>query len=165
MKKIGMLLLIIPIMMAFNVHKFYVSTTKVDYVEDKKALQIISKIFIEDIEDVLQQRFNSKIRVDTEKEGPEVEGLMRDYVMDRFHMKVDGKEIPLKYIGREYDMDMVKLYFEATNIRKFDAIEIENTVLFDLTEEQQNIVHVHAKKKRKSLVLDRENPNGLLNFN
>jgi hypothetical protein len=36
--------------------------------------------------------------------------------------------------------------------------------LFDTFEDQQNIIHIKTPEKRRSLVLDKENPKGLLNF-
>ena len=41
----------------------------------------------------------------------------------------------------------------------------ENKTLFDLTSDQQNILHVKVGDERKSLLLFSENPNGVLNFN
>jgi hypothetical protein len=38
-------------------------------------------------------------------------------------------------------------------------------MLMDLFDKQQNIIHIKRYKQRKSLVLDIDNPKGLLNFN
>ena len=53
------------------------------------------------------------------------------------------------------------MYFE--NPTK-NTIEIENIILMYQYDEQQNIIHFRNKKRRKSLILDKDNPKGVLNF-
>jgi len=77
---------------------------------------------------------------------------------------VNGTKREYNYIGLQYDVDRVKLYLEITNVSALEQIEIENKILFDTFEDQQNIIHIKTPEKRRSLVLDKENPKGLLNF-
>jgi hypothetical protein len=77
---------------------------------------------------------------------------------------VNGTKRDYNYIGLQYDVDRVKLYLEITNVSALEQIEIENKILFDTFEDQQNIIHIKTPEKRRSLVLDKENPKGLLNF-
>ncbi|MEZ4859500.1 MAG: DUF6702 family protein [Flavobacteriaceae bacterium] len=165
-KKIKILLLvfILPCLVAAGGHKFYVSTTKIEYKEDKKTLQIITKLFIDDIEDVLQERYHPEISLATNKETKVAEDFLKKYVLQKFKITIDGKETLLTYIGREYDVDVVKIYLEATEINTLKTLQVENKILFEISPDQQNIVHVKIEDKKKSLILDKDNPNGLLNF-
>ncbi|MEZ4875853.1 MAG: DUF6702 family protein [Flavobacteriaceae bacterium] len=162
--KVLSFVLVFPLLVAASAHKFYVSTTQVEYVAPKQSLQIISKIFIDDIEDVLQERYNPSLSLDTQKETKQVEEYLKKYVLQKLTIKADGKEIPLTYVGREYDNDIVKIFLEGQHVTDFSSITIENKLLFELTTQQQNIVHVKKEGERKSLVLDVDNPNGMLNF-
>ncbi len=162
--KVLLFVMVLPCLMAAGVHKFYVSTTKVEYKEDKKSLQIITKLFIDDIEDVLQERYSPSIRLATKKETKASEDFLKKYVLQKFIVTIDGKDIPLTYIGREYDIDVVKIYLEAKEVSNFEAIEIENKILFEISPNQQNIVHVKSHGEKKSLLIDKDNPKGLLNF-
>ncbi len=166
MKPIRLLLLLVmfPLITAASLHKFYVTTTKIEYVSEKKSLQIISKIFIDDIEDVLQLRYDPNVSLATKKERKVDSEYLKKYVLQKFNVRLDGKEIVLNYIGREYENDMVKVYLEAIPVADFEEIEVENKILLDLTSEQQNIIHIKHHDIRRSLVLNTENPNGLLNF-
>ena len=42
---------------------------------------------------------------------------------------------------------------------------IENKILLDLFPEQQNIIHFSNEKNKRNLILDKNHPTGLLNFN
>jgi uncharacterized protein DUF6702 len=142
-----------------------VSITKIEFSEEEQSLQIINKLFIDDIEDVLQERYNPSISLDPEKETPKDADFLKEYVLQKLKINVNGTPVKLNYIGHEYDNDVVKSYIEVVNISELKTIEVENKMLMDLFEKQQNIVHIKRFKKRKSLVLDIDNPRGLLNFN
>lgn len=161
--KIVLVLLCVPLITA-AVHKFYVSTTKVEYVQEKQSVQIITKLFIDDIEDVLQERYYPSLSLATQRETKEVQDLLKKYILQKFTITIDGKEAQITYLGREYDVDMVKIFMEIKDISAFNTIEIENKILFEISNEQQNIIHVKKNTIKKSLILDRDNPNGLLNF-
>ena len=162
--KITILLLLFPFMISSTSHKFYVSTTNMEYVKEKKSLQIITKIFTEDIEQALQTRYNPSITLDSKKETEMDESFLVKYLLHKIKIKINGKEVIPSYIGKEYDMDIAKIYLEIENISEFKSIEIENKVLIDMFSEQQNIIHLKTPDNRRSLILDKANPKGVLNF-
>jgi hypothetical protein len=156
--------MIMVVTIAATAHKFYVSTTKVEYVPNKESVQIITKIFIDDIEDVLQQRYNESITLATKKETERDAAFLEKYIVEKLKIKINGEEVPLRYLGKEYDIDVVKAYLEITGVKNVHSIEIENEVLFELFPEQQNIIHFKHGDYRRSLVLETNNPKEMLNF-
>ena len=158
-------MLVFPLVSATPAHKFYVSVTKVDYVKEKKSLQIITKIFIDDLEDALQQRYDASISLGTKKETKANDEDVEKYILSKLQINVNGKPVKLVYIGKEYDTDMLVAYIEVTNIPELNSIEIENRVLTEIFAEQQNIIHLKTPASRKSLILDKDEPSGVLKFN
>ena len=61
-------LLFIPLL-AFTLHKYYISLTKIDYIENKKTVQITMRFFIDDIENTLQNRYNTTLDLATQEEN------------------------------------------------------------------------------------------------
>lgn len=162
--RIFLLLLVFPMVSGAPAHKFYVSITKIEYAKEKNSLQIITKIFIDDIEDALQQRYGASVSLDTEKETKMADEDLKNYILQKINVKVNGKPVKLNYIGKEYDIDMVVAYIEVTGIKSIENIEIENKVLMELFPEQQNIIHLKTPNNRLSLILDKEEPKGVLEF-
>ncbi|MDC8000768.1 hypothetical protein POV26_06950 [Aequorivita todarodis] len=162
--RILLLLWVFPLASATSAHKFYVSITKIEYVKEKSSLQIITKIFIDDIEDALQQRYDPSISLDTKKETAEADEDLKNYILQKLNIKINGKSVKLDYIGKEYDTDMLVAYIEVKDVKKLKTIEIENKVLMEMFPEQQNIIHLKTSKSRRSLILDRDEPSGQLNF-
>jgi hypothetical protein len=162
--RIFALLMVFPLVSGAPAHKFYVSITKIEYVKEKSSLQIITKIFIDDIEDALQQRYNLSISLDTKKETAAADEDLKKYILQKINIKVNGKAVSLNYIGKEYDTDMVVAYMEVTGVKELKTITIENKILLDVFSEQQNIIHLKTPNSRKSLILDKDEPSGQLNF-
>lgn len=163
--KIILVLLAFPLLLSSTVHKFYVSTTNIEFVEEKQTIQVITKIFTEDVEQALQQRYGASVRLDSKKETEADEGFLKKYVLQKLKINVNGNPVTLQYIGKEYDIDIVKLFFEVEDVSELHSIEIENKVLFDLFSDQKNIIHIKTANRKENLVLDRDRPKGLLNFN
>jgi len=163
--KITFLLMVFPLMTSSISHKFYVSTTNIEFVKEKKVVQIITKIFVEDVEQALQARYNASITLGSPKETTSDVAYLKEYVLKKLKISINGKPVTFQYIGKEYDIDIVNMFFEIENISEVKSIEVENKVLFDMFPEQQNIIHFVTSGSRKSLVLDKDNPKGVLNFN
>src|SRR5690606_19941873 len=163
--RIFLLLMLFPLISASSAHKFYVSITKIEYVKEKKSIQIITKIFTDDIEDALQQRFDPSISLDTKKETKAADEDLKNYILQKINIKVNGKSVKLDYIGKEYDTDMVMAYIEVKDVNDLKTIEIENKILMEMFSEQQNIIHLKTPSNRRSLILDRDEPKGQLDFN
>ncbi|MAN59112.1 MAG: hypothetical protein CMC08_04670 [Flavobacteriaceae bacterium] len=157
-------IVLIGLTAATTAHKFYVSTTNVEYVPQKESIQIITKIFIDDIEDVLQERYAPSISLATKKETKQHAAFLEKYLNEKLTVTVNGKEAELHYLGREYEIDVVKAYIEITGVKELKSIAIENKLLFELFPDQQNIIHFKSGEYRRSLVLEANNPKEMLNF-
>lgn len=162
--RIAFLVFLFVLITGSTSHKFYVSITKVEFVKEKETLQIITKIFIEDLEQALQERYDSSISLASIKETESDVAYLKKYILQKIKIKVNGTPVSIQYIGKEYDIDIVNVYLEIENIKELKSIEIENKILMDMFSEQQNIIHLKTPNNRRSLVLDFDNPKGVLNF-
>lgn len=162
--RIALFLFLLPSLTSLADHKFYVSITRIDFVEEEESLQIITKIFTDDMEEVLRERYSSEVNLGTVKEAENDRMLLKQYVLKKFQIEVNGKPVELNYLGIEYENDIVKCYMEVTGIKELLSISVTNKILHDQYDEQQNIIHVKKDKKRKSLVLEKDEPSGMLNF-
>ena len=162
--KIVLLLLLIGFS-SFNAnHKFYVSVTEIEYNEKSESLQIISRIFIDDLEDLLQTRYDKELRLGNNNESSSVPAYLKKYLNKKFEIELNGKPVEVKYLGKEYEDDMVLLYFEIPKVSSFSEISIKNALLTDMFSEQKNLVHVTYKGITKSLILNKAKQKDLLKF-
>ena len=158
------IVLVIPLCAFTAVHKYYVSVTQIEYVKEKASVQIISRIFIDDFEKLLRERYNPDITLSKDGEPAEVDFYVEKYLGEKIKIKINGKDTDVVFIGKEYEADIMYCYMEIENVKSISSFEITNQVLFDLYGEQQNIVRTEINNKNKSFILIRENDKGLLNF-
>ncbi|WP_046757287.1 DUF6702 family protein [Kordia jejudonensis] len=158
------LLSILPLFSFVAAHKFYVSVTNIEHSTSAEALQITTRIFIDDFQEVMKMRYDLKEELTAEKNTKEVERLMQKYLQQKLKIWVDGEQKAFTFIGKKYEDDVTVCYLEIPNIKTVTSITVENDILYDLEEDQQNLVHVKIGNQRKSLLLVKENDKGLLNF-
>lgn len=165
MKKFVFILLIALTTVAFTAkHKFFVSVTQIDYIQEEQSIQIISKIFIDDIERLIRERYDETITLSDIKEPKIVNYYLDRYLKEKLSITINGKPEIINFIGKDYEDDIMVCYLEIEGIPIIETIEIQNTMLFNLFEDQQNIVRTKINGKNKSFILIKENNKGMLNF-
>ena len=145
-------------------HDYYVSVTKVEYIKEEKSLQIISQIFIDDFEKVIQERYDESIVLGENNESDIIESYMGKYLTAKLDIKVNSKDYSFHFLGKEYKEDIVYCYLEIKNIEDIKNLEIKNQVLFDMYVQQQNILRTKIKGKNKSFILIQGKDKAVLNF-
>jgi len=160
-KKYLLILLILPLM-AFSLHKYYISLCEIEYVEDKQTVQIILGIFIDDLEVTLNKDHDKKLFLATEKEVLNINEVYEAYLNKHFKVTVNQILKSYNFIGKEYDDDIVRFYLEIPNVKQLNTIAITNTSLFRDFESQQNIIKIKVNKLNKTFYLDKKNANCLL---
>lgn len=159
------LILILPLFAFTAMHKYYISVTQIDYFPKKQSVQITSRIFIDDLEKLLRERYDETITLSSGAQEQVTDNYIEKYLLESIKIKINGKEARIVFIGKEYDVDMVKCYLEIEKVKKIESIEIRNEVFFDLFDDQQNIVKTKIHSKLKSFLLSRNNKSAMLNFN
>ena len=162
--KLILVALVFPLVAFTGLHKYYVSLTQVDYNEKSQALQITMNVFIDDMEMAMNKTYNKSFNLFTDKEPKDSGTYFEEYLKKHFKVKLEGKEMTYKYIGRKYEGDVVYFYLEIEHVPDVKTIEIENTTLMEFFDLQKNLVKLKVKGKFDSLMLTKDNAKGVLNF-
>ena len=159
-------ILLLPLLAFSAAHKFYVSVTNVNYSEKEDSIQITTRIFIDDLEAVLLERYGVTTSLATPREAPSAEVYIEKYLKTKLVIRLNQQTRAYDFLGKRYDNDVIICYLEIPNVdlADFNSIEVQNEVLTDLFEEQQNLVHLKIKGKKKSFVLFKESNKGMLNL-
>lgn len=159
-----LLVLLIPVFSSFCIHKYYLSVTDLKYNEEEKSIQMITRLFYDDLEEVLQERYDETILVDKTTDQDKLDRYIARYFKAKLEIKVNGKLQEINYLGKEYEDDYIVCYLEVIDIEFINELEIKSTLLMDLFTEQKNMVHTDILGKKKSLLLQEGNDKALLKF-
>ena len=161
-----LLILILPLLAFASAHKFYVTVTNIAYSEKDDAIQITSRIFIDDLEKTLKERYEITAKMATNNELKDADVYIEKYLKSKFIIEINDAQKEYTYIGKKYDNDVVVVYLEIpkVNFPKIKSISATNEVLTDMFEDQQNVVHFKLAGQKKSFVLTRSNNKGMLNL-
>ena len=156
-------LLVLPLF-AFSVHEYYISLTKVEFVPEQKAVQVTMKLFIDDLERALENRNEVTLKLATELEDKRADAFLERYLVQKFQVWINQREMHYAYLGKEYENDVVYLYLEIENVEEIRSIEVRNAILVEEFPSQLNYVKVQVGKELKTLILSKGNDKEMLKF-
>lgn len=131
-------------------HTYHISLTRMDYNEKEKLIEITIQLFTHDLQPLLEKRL--KKPVDLEK-TPEVEKEIQTYLNEIFiFQNKKGEPQKLKWVGKEFDADMLYVYVEIPFSESLEGTKLQNTIFFESFAEQSNIVTAHFDGKKADLL-------------
>lgn len=151
--KIGLLLFCFIICSSFVFHKFYVSVTQIDYVPNKKRIEITSRIFIDDLEKALSKKHQRKPNITSSNELPEAEEWIKTYIKEKIKVSINKKPQVIEYLAKEVEGDVLIIYTKIAISKKINTFDIYNALLTEVYTDQQNIVHINVNSNKKSILL------------
>ncbi len=149
---------------AITLHKEYYSITEIKHSKKEQTLQISMRLFTNDIDLALNKHFSRTIELGTENETANADNLLVSYLNQKFTIWLNNKQITYEYLGKEFEKDVSYIYLECPIDEPISTLTVQNSVLTELYFEQENIVKIHINDLDKSLILNKENDKGLLNF-
>ena len=153
----------IRLMVSF-VHPIHVSVTEIEMDEKDKRLEIMMRVFTDDLELSLRQATNQP-ELDflslSEKGRDEI---VAGYLKNHFKISLDGKAQKITYLGHEQEDPALIFYIEVPNVKKWKTIQVQNDIIMAVHSDQSNLVHVTMKEKIRSLRLTKNTPADKLTF-
>ncbi|WP_235921995.1 DUF6702 family protein [Flavobacterium phycosphaerae] len=125
-------------------------------------VQITTRIFIDDLNEALRNKYHKKTFIGTERETPEDVVLMKKYMSEKFKVTINGQPKAMNYLSNELENNVVICYLNVRDISKVTSLEVENSILTEVYSEQQNIIQFNNNGKKQSLLLTNETTKGTL---
>ena len=137
---------------------------QINYVPEKKMLQITTRIFVDDLNKALEKKYNKKIFLGASNESADSVEFLKKYLSENFTLQINGQSKPMNFLSKEMDDDVLVCYLSIKDISKIKSLEIKNSVLTECFVEQQNIVHVTAYGDKKSFLFTESSGKEVLKY-
>jgi hypothetical protein len=132
-------------------HPYYLSVTDLRYNPSEKRMQGSVKVFINDLEKVLSKYAGKKTDLHNDRERNRSAATLSQYIHDNLKLSVNRTNLQYKVLGSEAEDENLWIYLESDMCGLPKVIDVTNTILYDLTTEQINIVQVEVNEKKLSL--------------
>ena len=140
-----------------GIHKYYMAIYQVDFVPQKKRIQVTSRIFVDDLNSALEKKFRVKSNIGFSQETPQEEANLKKYLAENFIIKVNGVAQPMTYLSKELEANVMICYFRIPEISKINSLEIENSLLMEWNSDQQNIIQANLNGEKQTVMLTSDN--------
>ena len=147
------LILFLGLLTSFTMHKYYVSVTEISYNQKTEQLEISLKVFNDDWQNALDHRLGRPVNLGSENEYTELDSLVKSYLFDGFAIIVNEENRKLHIIGSEIEGEATWIYMYVDEVENVKSIEVKNTLLTEMFDEQRNVVQLNFEGKIKSALL------------
>ena len=130
-------------------HKFHASLSQMEYNAQTQSIEIIIRMFADDLENALTLRSGKRVRIDT---TANIDALTLAYLREMFELKNgEGQAKTLAWVGKEVKVDSMWAYLEVKYARGFMAprCATASSLIFD---DQINRVNVKQASEKTDLV-------------
>ena len=137
-------------------HPIHLTLSEVVYEEKTKTIQITHKIFMDDLERHVEESLKAEgkevnLRLGTPQEHPQTNQFLADYLNAHFKLLINGKAYKANFLGKEYEDVATWLYVEIPKVPKPKVIDLTDTFLMDLYDDENNLVNFNFPQKKGSL--------------
>ena len=138
-------------------HPVHVSVTNIEYMESEKRFEVSFKLFYDDFETIISDKYNVQLQLGTETRLANEDIYFLMYINERFQLSADGKILHPSFKSRRMNDDSIWLYFYFERITPAKKIEVRNSLMMDLFPDQKNLVIFKSKGLEKGYILKSKN--------
>jgi hypothetical protein len=149
---------------ASMLHPLFVSVTEINHNPKDKTLEISCKAFADDLEKAIEKTSNVKLDLFEIKDKNAANKGVTDYFRKHLVLKVDGKLVQMEFVGFEREGDAIWSYFQVSNITSLKKLDVANNILYEVSPDETNLMHVTVNSNRKSMKLDYPDVNAVFEF-
>lgn len=126
-------------------HDYFVSVLTLRHSPAEEALHLTWRMTTHDIEHtLLPESGDRNLHLGGEQELATADSLVAGYLLRHLRLEMDGKPLTVRYLGKEVEGEDMYAYLQVDGVKELRPLTVECTLLFDLFEEQENIVHVET---------------------
>ncbi|MCB0769472.1 MAG: hypothetical protein KDC00_03605 [Flavobacteriales bacterium] len=127
---------------AMILHDFFISILTIRHHPSNATLDLTWQMTAHDVEHALSNL--ADLKLGAANEHPKADSLLNVYLHEHLVLQLAGKELEWIWIGRELESENLFCYLQVEGVAKADGLTVSNSLLQDVFDEQDNIVHLEA---------------------
>ena len=135
---------------ASEIHPYHVGSMEFNYNSKSETFEISGKFFLDDLENALKEKYGKAVHFNSEQYKAQINNYLIKYCEEYLKLKVNNKFLKIDYLGYEEDSESVNIYLESEKVAQPKKVETAVSFLYNLFDDQMNIVHIIVNGNRKS---------------
>ncbi|SFF51372.1 hypothetical protein SAMN05518865_10186 [Duganella sp. CF458] len=138
---------------AAQAHNYHVGLTEISFNPRTGGTEVVHTYTAHDVEALLMNLYQRQFDLGLEED----QAVFRRYLEKRFRISVDGKPLPLKWVGLQANVDNVVVFQEIDQTELPPGAVLLDGVLTDFLPQQVNNVNVSGPgRPTASIVFNRD---------
>ncbi|MXV37401.1 hypothetical protein GO491_01725 [Flavobacteriaceae bacterium Ap0902] len=141
------------LVMAGNVpfiHPYHVGSVEIKFNGQSQTFQVTAKFFLDDLENAINLKRKNGLFFYQTAQKLAMQKALRQYMKAHLVIKSEDKNIRLNFLGFEEVQESVYIYLESDKTSSPSQVTVGLNALYDLFEDQMNIVHLSVNGERRS---------------
>ena len=138
-------------------HKIHVSVTTLEFNQPRQKVEIVIRVFTDDLENALSRRAKRAVKIDPATAGKDrqVVELVMAYLRSNFELKNKaGRPVALSWNGIEGQPDMFWIFVKGRAPGGLEGAQLRNKIFCELFDDQVNIVNAKHQGKQLGLMFE-----------
>lgn len=152
---------IFSIIFIFISHPLHMSFTNIEYSASKQKWEVSVKLFKDDFAVEINKLYDVLVDIEDEGENQVDAACFQQFISDHFMLIINKDTIDVdswEFLGKKLNFEAIwlKFSFEFQGIPK--NIEIKNTLMFGLFQDQKNLLIFKYKNEQKAYQFRKNKP-------
>lgn len=135
---------------SFKFHPYHVGSMEFNYSQKSKTFEISGRFFMDDLENAINKKYGKSLHFLNPKSEKEMNEALKNYVSEYVKLKVNNQFLKVKFVGYEEDKESVDVFLESEAVSNPKKVETAVSFLYNLFDDQMNIIHIVINGQRKS---------------
>lgn len=133
-----------------TIHPYHVGSVEFNYNKKSQTFEITGRFFTDDLENAVSKKAGKTLRFHESKQKELMNKALEAYASEYLKLKVNSNFVNVNYLGFEEDRESVNVYLESERIADPKKIETAVSFIYNLYDDQLNIIHIIIDGQRKS---------------
>ncbi|MDP9955398.1 hypothetical protein J2X97_001035 [Epilithonimonas hungarica] len=121
-----------------------------NYNQKSRTFEITGRFFMDDLENAINKKYGKNLHFQDIRYEKEMQENLKNYASEYLKLKVNNQFVKVNFVGYQEDKESVDIFLESEGVSNPKKVETAVSFLYNLFDDQMNIIHIIVNSQRKS---------------
>jgi len=135
---------------SFTPHPYHVGSMEFNYNQKSKTFEVTGRFFMDDLENAVNAKYGKNLHFLAAPSQKDMNDALKLYASEYLKLKVNNQMVKVHFVGFEEDKEGVNIFMESEVVSNPKKVETAVSFLYNIFDDQMNIIHIIINGNRKS---------------